>query len=127
MVDHQTIEPDYYVDRADPAIFIPDPEGNDKVTMLDDREELFDFNSEVEPILQVLIGKSLELARIEVIEDHERAEMIKHRECYKKLRESELFYTQKQEAKNKRNLDEQDRRAEQVNARKTLDLAKDKL
>jgi hypothetical protein len=53
--------------------------------------------------------------------------MIKHRECYKKLRESELFYTQKQEAKNKRNLDEQDRRAEQVNARKTLDLAKDKL
>lgn len=51
MVDHQTIEPDYYVDRAEPAIFIPDPEGNDKVTMLDDREELFDFNSEVEPIL----------------------------------------------------------------------------
>lgn len=93
MVDHQTLEADYYIDRADPAIFVPDPEGKDKVTMLDDKEELYDFNSEVEPILQVLIGKSLELARIEVIEEYERAEMIKHREDYKKLRESELLYT----------------------------------
>ena len=51
MVDHQTLEADYYIDRADPAIFVPDPEGKDKVTMLDDKEELYDFKSEVEPIL----------------------------------------------------------------------------
>jgi hypothetical protein len=51
MVDHQTLEADYYIDRADPAIFVPDPEGKDKVTMFDDKEELYDFKSEVEPIL----------------------------------------------------------------------------
>lgn len=95
MVDDRAVEPDYYIDKADPAIFIPDPEGNDKVTMLEDREELFDFDSEAEPILQVLIGKSLELARIEVIEEHEDSQMKKHRENYKKLRESELLLSQK--------------------------------
>ena len=34
--------------------------------------ELFDFNLEVAPILQVLVGKSLEQARIEVIEEYEK-------------------------------------------------------
>jgi hypothetical protein len=34
--------------------------------------DLFDFDLEVEPILQVLVGKSLELARIEVIEAFEK-------------------------------------------------------
>jgi len=33
--------------------------------------ELFDYELEVEPILQVLVGKSLEQARIEVIEQYE--------------------------------------------------------
>lgn len=72
MIDEVTIEPDFYIDRAEPAVFVPDPEGHDKVTMLVDREELFDFNAEVEPILQVLIGRTLELSKIEVIEDYEQ-------------------------------------------------------
>lgn len=60
MVDDTTVEPDYYIDRADVAIFIPDQDGTDKSTLLNDRGELYDFNVEAAPILQVLIGKSLE-------------------------------------------------------------------
>jgi hypothetical protein len=37
MVDDEQVEPDYYIDRADPAIFVPDPEGLDKSTLLKDR------------------------------------------------------------------------------------------
>jgi Radial spoke protein 3 len=53
---------------------VPQPRGLDKWTNLDDRkdEDLFDFNLEAEPILQVLVGKALELARIEVIEVFEK-------------------------------------------------------
>ena len=53
MVDEQMIEPDYFIDRANPAIFIPDDAGIDKATCLDDRNDpdLFDFQQEVEPIL----------------------------------------------------------------------------
>jgi hypothetical protein len=41
--------------------------------MLNDRteQELYDFNSEIEPILQVLVGKALEISKIEVIEEYE--------------------------------------------------------
>lgn len=41
--------------------------------------ELFDFNNEVEPILQVLVGKSIEHARIEVIEEYEAQVLAKHK------------------------------------------------
>ena len=72
MVDEYEIEPDYYIDRAPPAIFIPNPEGDNKVTQIFDRDpDLFDYENEVEPILQVLVGKSIEHARIEVIEEYE--------------------------------------------------------
>ena len=77
MVDEQMIEPDYFIDMANPAVYIPDDAGIDKATWLDDRNDpdLFDFQLEVEPILQVLVGKTLEHARIEIIEDFEREQI----------------------------------------------------
>lgn len=52
-MNEDLIEPDYHIDRADKAIFVPQPTGLDKWTNLNDRkdEDLFDFNLEVEPIL----------------------------------------------------------------------------
>jgi Radial spoke protein 3 len=37
---------------------------------------------EVEPILEVLIGKALEHAQIEIIEAHEAAELAKHKKVF---------------------------------------------
>ena len=54
-----------------------------KTTQIEDRDpDLFDFELEVEPILQVLVGKALEHARIECIEDFERQELAKHKKRY---------------------------------------------
>lgn len=52
MVDEFDLEPDYYIDRAPDAIFIPNPEGEIKATQIFDRDpDLFDYENEVEPIL----------------------------------------------------------------------------
>ena len=104
MVNEDQVEPDFYIDRAEDAVYVPLPRGLDKWTNLNDRkdDDLFDFNLEAEPILQVLVGKALELARIEVIETFEKQERYKHNARYKKERNSELLYTQQQEAKQAR-------------------------
>lgn len=39
--------------------------------MIDKDDDLFDFELEAEPVLQVLVGKALECARIEVLEEWE--------------------------------------------------------
>lgn len=71
---------------------------------------MFDFELEVEPILQVLVGKALEHARIECIEDFERQELAKHIKRYQQLREAELMETQRMEGARKRRVEETERR-----------------
>ena len=58
--------------------------GVSKKTLVEDNE-LFIFNDEVEPILSVLCGKTLELARMEVLEEEELKEMAKQQEQYRHL------------------------------------------
>ena len=61
-------------------MFIPNPEGDNKYTQIWEGDPfLFDYENEVEPILQVLVGKSVEGARIEVIEEYEADILKKHK------------------------------------------------
>ena len=122
MINEDHIEPDYYIDRPvssysnlpcvlscylpeifvlqPDAVFIPDEDGVDKAIQLNNVDpDLFDFNLEVEPILQVLVGKSLEQARIEVIEDYESEKLVRHKADYKQRREAMLIQTQRIEAR----------------------------
>lgn len=65
-------------------MYIPDEEGVDKAIQLNNVDpDLFDYNVEVEPILQVLVGKSIEQARIEVIEDYESEKLVKAKADFK--------------------------------------------
>jgi Radial spoke protein 3 len=48
---------------------------------------------EAEPILQVLVGKALELAQIEAIEDYENRELAKHKKLFLQIKEAELLET----------------------------------
>lgn len=90
---------------------MPHPEGEDKKVQVDNRDpDLFDFDLEVEPILQVLVGKALEAAQIEVIEDFENGELSKHKKLYQQIKEAELMETQRMEASRKRRIDETERR-----------------
>ena len=90
---------------------MPNPEGEIKGIQVNDKDpDLFDFNLEVEPILQVLVGKALEHAQIEIIEDHERIELMKHKKLFMQIREAELMETQRMEGGRKRRTDETERR-----------------
>ena len=53
---------------------------------------------ECEPILQVLIGKALEHAQIEVIEGDEDYGLKKAKDIYKQKKEAMLMNTQRKEA-----------------------------
>ena len=60
MVNEQEIEPDFVIDVAPLATFVPNEKGHEKMTQIFDGDnDLFDFDNEVEPVLQVLIGKSI--------------------------------------------------------------------
>ncbi len=53
---------------------MPQLRGVTKKCLIEDNE-LFLFDDEVEPLLSVLCGKTLEQARMEVLEEEELAEM----------------------------------------------------
>ncbi len=60
--------------------------------------------------MQVLVGKALELAQIESIEDYEKRELAKHKKLFLQMKEAELIETQRMEAARKRRTDESERR-----------------
>lgn len=67
---------EFYLDRPPVPLFTPRMPSKDncKSTQIYDGDyELFDFDKEVEPMLNVLIEKTLEQARMEVLEEHELA------------------------------------------------------
>lgn len=49
-MDEFDVEPDYYIDLAPDAIFIPELDGVDKQNYVDTKS-IFDFESEARPIL----------------------------------------------------------------------------
>ena len=53
---------------------MPNLRGVSKKTLVEDNE-IFLFDDEVEPLLAVLCGKTLEVSRMEVLEEEELAEM----------------------------------------------------
>ena len=53
--------------------------------------KLFDFDLEVRPILEVLVGKTLEQALMEVMEEEELQRLRDHQEEFYELRQAELL------------------------------------
>ena len=77
----------------------PLPKGVDVATQIEAYEpDLFDQILEVEPVLQVLVGKSVEQARMELIEELERQELLIQKAAFEKKRNAELMVTQRVEA-----------------------------
>ncbi|CAD8110202.1 unnamed protein product [Paramecium sonneborni] len=105
------IKPDYYIDRPITPEYKPLPKGIDEQTQIEEYEpDLFDYKLEVEPVLQVLIGKSLEQARMELIEESERQELLIQKAAFLKKRNAELIVTQRMETAYVRKKDERERR-----------------
>lgn len=65
---------EFYLDRPPVPLFQPRMPAKDNckgTQIYDEDPELFDFDKEIEPMLNVLVGKTLEQARMMVLEDEE--------------------------------------------------------
>jgi len=71
-----------------PAFTIPIKKGCDAKTLIEDNE-LFIFEKEVKPILSVLCGKTLEHARMEVLEEEELRTMREQQRNFTDIRNQE--------------------------------------
>ena len=100
---------DAFLDRPPTPRFIPMKTGVDAETQIESGE-IFDFDLEVEPILEVLVGKTLEQGLMEVLEEEELEAMRKHQENFEQIRNAELIATQRMEASEKRKEEEKQRR-----------------
>jgi len=96
---------EFVIEKPVPRHYMPVKTGEDKETQIWDGE-LFNFDYEVEPILQVLIGKSLEQGRMEVLEEEELRVMREEQKRYDELRLAEMMEAQRLEGKERKLMEE---------------------
>ena len=96
---------DAFMDRAPSPLYIPQKSGLDVATQIEEGE-LFDFEVEVQPILEVLVGKTLEQALMEVMEEEELETLKAHQRAFEDRRNAELAEAQRMEAAEKRRQEE---------------------
>ena len=101
-----------YIDLPQIPLFKPEKRGEDAGTQIE-KGELFDFDEEVEPIINVLTFKTLEEARMEVLEEEEIKEMKRQMHDFEKVRNRELEIVQKLECQTIRKEEEKLRRNEE--------------
>ncbi|NWV13814.1 RSPH3 protein, partial [Ptilonorhynchus violaceus] len=100
---------DEFLDRPPTPLFIPAKTGKDMATQIEEGE-LFDFDIEVKPILEVLIGKTVEQALLEVMEEEELAQLRSHQRAFAELRNAEFAELQRLEEQDRRIREEKERR-----------------
>ena len=100
-------------------MFWPEKTGIDQATEIEDGA-LFDFDVEVEPILNVLLSKVLEQSRMEVLEEEEIREMKEKQRYFEEIRNRELMEVQKLEEAETRKRKEMEMRLTQQQKRVTL-------
>jgi hypothetical protein len=97
---------------------MPSKENCKATQIFEGDHELFNFNEEVEPMLNVLCSKTLEQARMEVLEETELQIMQNQQKEYEEIVNAELIIAQRYEAAEQRCKEEIDRRKVQNKARK---------
>ncbi|NXA91671.1 RSPH3 protein, partial [Melanocharis versteri] len=100
---------DDFLDRPPTPLFIPAKTGKDVATQIEEGE-LFDFDIEVKPILEVLVGKTVEQALLEVMEEEELAQLWSHQRAFAELRNAEFAELQRLEEQDRRIREEKERR-----------------
>ncbi|RMC12883.1 hypothetical protein DUI87_10408 [Hirundo rustica rustica] len=100
---------DEFLDRPPTPLFIPAKTGKDVATQIEEGE-LFDFDIEVKPILEVLVGKTVEQALLEVMEEEELSQLWSHQRAFAELRNAEFAELQRLEEQDRRIREEKERR-----------------
>jgi hypothetical protein len=106
------VQTDAFLDRPPTPLFIPAKTGLDIHTQIEEGD-LFDFDIEVRPILEVLVGKTLEQSLLEVMEEEELAQLRSQQRSFEQLRNAELVEQQRLEEQERRHSEEKMRRLTQ--------------
>ncbi|XP_073702492.1 radial spoke head protein 3 homolog [Garra rufa] len=106
---------DMFLDKPATPLFIPAKTGRDAATQIEEGE-LFDFDVEVQPVLQVLVGKTIEQALLEVLEEEELANLRAQQQVFKEIRDAELVEVQRLEERERRLRVEKENRIKQQQA-----------
>lgn len=112
---------DDYLDRPVSPLNYPIYNNPEVSTQIEDGD-LFHFDDEVAPILNVLVTKILEQSRMEVLEEEEITEIKKKQRYFEELRNRELMDVQKLEDAETRRKEEINRR--QIQQKERMDLTK---
>ena len=111
---HVESQTDALAELPPPAPYVPRKTGVDVSTQIEPEDNLFKFDLEVEPILEVLVGKTLEQSLIEVQEEEELAHLRERKQALydekskeeERIRGMELDEQSKWEAKERYRLAE---------------------
>lgn len=106
---------DMFLDKPATPLFIPAKTGRDAATQIEEGE-LFDFDVEVQPVLQVLVGKTIEQALLEVMEEEELDNLTARYRAFMEIRNAELVEVQRLEERERRLRVEKENRIKQQKA-----------
>ncbi|XP_046393123.1 radial spoke head protein 3 homolog B isoform X4 [Ischnura elegans] len=106
---------DPFIDRPPTPLYIPAKTGVDAETQIYPGD-LFDFDVEVRPLLEVLVGKTIESSLIEVLEEEELAALRAQQRRFQELRAAEMAEQQRLEEQERRLREEKERRVAQRRA-----------
>ncbi|XP_061709537.1 radial spoke head protein 3 homolog B isoform X1 [Cydia pomonella] len=103
------VQTDLFLDRPATPVYVPAKTGADAATQIYPGD-LFDFDLEVSPILEVLVGKTSEQALAEVAQEEELATLREQQRRYAELRDAERAERQRLAAMDQRLYEEKERR-----------------
>lgn len=111
-----TTQTEEYLDRPPSPLFMPVKTGVDAMTEVVEGE-LFNFDLEAQPVLEVLVGKAMEQSLMEVLEEEEIKNIRQQQFEFEQKRNAELAEVQRMEAEAKRKWEEKQKRAIQEGER----------
>mmetsp|Transcript_18331 Transcript_18331/g.30721 ORF Transcript_18331/g.30721 Transcript_18331/m.30721 type:complete len:363 (+) Transcript_18331:127-1215(+) len=104
------------MDRPASPLFVRAKIGFDAETQIENGD-LFDFDLEVEPILEVLVGKTIHVSMLELMQEEELEAIRLQQEEFETVRNIELAEVQRLEAEIRRKASEKERRIAQEKKR----------
>jgi len=107
-----TCQTDLFLDRPPTPLFKPAKIGSDIATQILPGD-LFNFDLEVKPILEVIVGKTVEQSLLEVMEEEELENLREQQRKFHEARKREQLATQRLEEQERRLTDERERRITQ--------------
>ncbi|KAJ3111867.1 Radial spoke head protein 3 [Phlyctochytrium bullatum] len=118
---------DAFLDRAPSPLYVPQKSGVDVASQVLEGE-LFNFDYEVAPLLEVIVGKTIEQALMEVMEEEEMEMLRRRQKEHEERRNAELAEVQRLEDAERRRTEEKERRlAEQIRILKEKQEAAEKV